>query len=67
MTNVLAETEVVSHSLPSSYTLVTQREPDAQVRDPVTPEMARGRDPAGCSQFGVARHVFWLCVIHCKI
>ena len=31
MTNVLAETEVVSRSLPSAYTLVTQREPDTQV------------------------------------
>ena len=29
--NVLAETEVVSPSLPSSYTLLTQREPSNQV------------------------------------
>ena len=31
MVNVLAETEVVSPSLPSSYTLLTQREPGTQV------------------------------------
>ena len=31
LVNVLAETELVSPSLPSAYTLLTQREPGAQV------------------------------------
>ena len=34
MVNVLAETEAVSPSLPSTYTLLTQREPGTQVYQP---------------------------------
>jgi hypothetical protein len=40
--NVLAETEVVSPSLPSPYTLLTQREPGTQVK--ITPRVGFPND-----------------------